>query len=320
MKRRIISLLLIGMILTSCSSDNSMLLSYEENGKNTDIYHKEESDSSLSLFSNDLAIVTDEIEEEHDDKMLAAASLLVNRTTKETLYADNAYERLYPASITKLATCLMALRYGNLDDVVVISYNASHITEIGAQLCGFQEGDQVTLRTLVNALLVHSGNDAGIAIAEYIAGSVDEFSKKMNEELKSLGATGTHFTNPHGLHDDEHYTTVYDLYLIFNELLNYEEFLPIIQQTFYSCEYTSKNGTDKKIVFNNTNLYLQNKVNAPKGITILGGKTGTTNKAGSCLILLSKDSKGEDIISVILNAQGKDALYKQMNTLLEKIK
>ena len=156
-------------------------------------------------------------------------------------------------------------------------------------------------------------------MAEYIAGSEEKFSERMNEEVRKLGATHSHFVNSHGLHDENHYTTAYDIYLIFNELLNYDEFKAIIDQGSYKAEYTNASGQQVAKIFPNTNQYLIGATNAPEDVTVLGGKTGTTNAAGSCLVLLSTDENGDEYISLVLNAASKADLYNQMNHLLDMI-
>ncbi len=254
---------------------------------------------------------------EQDAVMRAKASLLINDTSGTMLYSHNIYKKVYPASITKIVTALVALKYGNLEDTVTVSYNASHITEYGAKLCGFNEGDKIKLEDLLCSFLICSGNDAGIAIAEHIAGDVASFAEMMNQEMQRLGAVHSHFVNPHGLHDKEHYTTAYDLYLVFHELAKNETFMKIVEQPDYTAKYRNKKNKKKKLYFLSTDRYLIGRADAPAGITVLGGKTGTTNDAGSCLILYSKDEKDNHFVSVVLKAAGGDDLYIQMNHLLE---
>ena len=117
-------------------------------------------------------------------------------------------------------TALVVLKKGELTDSVTVSYNASHIPVAGAKVCGFEEGDVITMDALLHCLLIYSGNDAGIAIAEHMSGSEENFVRIMNSEAKRIGASHTNFVNSHGLHDDNHYTTAYDMYLIFNELIH----------------------------------------------------------------------------------------------------
>jgi D-alanyl-D-alanine carboxypeptidase (penicillin-binding protein 5/6) len=169
----------------------------------------------------------------------------------------------------------------------------------------------------LNCLLVYSGNDAAIAIAEHIAGSEEAFVKMMNEEAALLGATGTHFTNPHGLHDPNHYTTAYDMYLIFKACLEYEDFLPMIRQTTYNAQITDIDGNVKTVPYESTNMFLLGTMDTPEGVTVFGGKTGSTSDAGDCLILYSTSESGEGYISAVFKADGKTSLYDQQATLLE---
>lgn len=141
----------------------------------------------------------------------------------------------------------------------------------------------------------------------------------MNEEAQRLGATNTSFANPHGLSDDNHYTSAYDLYLIFNEAIKYDSFNEIIHMTSYQTAYYDKDGKAKELTVNNTNRFLRGDFQAPENITVIGGKTGTTNAAGHCLILLSRDTSGAPYISVILNSSASDVLYPEMVQLLEQI-
>ena len=248
--------------------------------------------------------------------MQAKASLIIDDTAEAMLYSHNIYKKLYPASITKIVTALVALKYGNLDETVTVSYNASHITEYGAKLCGFEEGDTIVLKDLLYSFLICSGNDAGIAIAEHIAGDVDSFAKLMNQEMRRLGAVHSHFVNPHGLHDKKHYTTAYDLYLVFHELVRDGQFLDIVSQSGFKAKYHNKKGKKKKLYFTSTDRYLLGTATAPQGVEVIGGKTGTTSDAGSCLLLYSKGPDGDYYISVVLGAEGAWALYEQMNYLL----
>ena len=139
--------------------------------------------------------------------------MLLNLSDKKVLYAKGAYNKVYPASITKIMTAMLALKYGNMDDTVTISQENVTL-ESGSQVAGFQAGDQVTMDQLLHCLLVYYANDAASAIAEHIGGSTDKFVEMMNSFAAELGCTGTHFTNPHGLQDENHYTTPYDIYLM----------------------------------------------------------------------------------------------------------
>ena len=251
---RIISIALIAsFVLTGCQTDVSIFNNYDvilpHDGQNA-FGTKEQ-----QLFSSNICVVPKKKQSEKDLFMTAGASLIFDNTDNKMLYADNIYQKMYPASTTKIVTALVALKYGNLDDVVTIGYNATHITEYGAKLCGFAEGDKITLKKLLYSFLICSGNDAGIAIAEHISGSVEKFAELMNKEAKSLGCSGSNFVNPHGLHDDNHYTTPYDLYLVFHELLNYDVFMDIINQSSYKAEFKGADGSKKTLWFSSTDKY-----------------------------------------------------------------
>ena len=125
--------------------------------------------------------------------------------------------------------------------------------------------------------------------------------------------------NPHGLTDAEQYTTAYDLYLIFNEAIKQEKFVEIIQMTSYETTYYNGAGEAQQLSVRNTNKFVNGDAKVPDNATVIGGKTGTTNAAGHCLMLLSKDTNGAPYISIILKAGSRDALYAQMTDLLDEI-
>lgn len=282
-------------------------------------YNTGNADKQLPLFSENLCVIPVTRPDDTDAALTASSQLLINNTDNQVVYANQIYERIYPASITKLVTAYVTLKYGNLDDTVTISHEAANITESGAKKCGFLEGEKISLRDLLGAFLVYSGNDAGIAIAEHVGGSVEHFAEMMNTEMKQLGATGSHFVNPHGLHDEEHYTTAYDIYLVFHALLAYDEFTDIIAQPQYECHYLAADGTEKSNTFETTNRYLKGTEKMPEGVTVVGGKTGTTDAAGSCLALYAKADDGTQYLSFVFHSQSGDDLFQQMSALLNYI-
>lgn len=322
MKNKLLVFLLFACLtFGGCQKTSEELLAYnDENVLNNSAISTEIAESEF--FAKNLAIITEEENQGNNSDITSEASLLVNITNNEVVYGNNVYEKLYPASLTKLMTALIVLRYGELSDTVTISYNASHITESGAKLCKFNEGDIISMEVLLNSLLIHSGNDAGIAIAEHIAGTEEDFSKMMNEESLKIGAVDTNFTNSHGLHDDNHYSTAYDLYLIFNQLVQYDTFLSIIDSLTYTAVYSDKDNKEISKTFTSTNLYLNETSEELEGLetlNIIGGKTGTTSKAGNCLILLTKDSNQNAYISLLLKAGNRSELYSQMSHLLSSL-
>lgn len=318
MKMRIMGIILIStLVLGGCRMEASDHYLEFKDGLTGGVSSVNQLLSENEFFAKNLVLISEKDNSGEDSNLTSGATLLVNTTNHKLIYADNVYDKLYPASLTKLMTALVVLKYGELTDQVTISYDASHITESGARLCGFAQGDVLSLEALLNCLLVYSGNDAAVAIADHISGSEEAFAKKMNEEAKRIGAIHSNFINSSGLHDDNHYTTAYDIYLIFNELTQYDTFLSIINTSSYTANYKNFNGEELKKTFHASNQYLIGEIAPPDGISVIGGKTGTTSKAGNCLVLLSKNTKKEKYISVILKAENSDMLYSQMSYLLD---
>ena len=268
-------------------------------------------------FAQDLCVVTGE--EAFDAGFVTSeAGALFDQGDREVLYSKNAFERLYPASITKVMTALVALKYGTLTDRVTVTEDAV-ITESGATLCGIEPGDVLTLEQLLYGLMLPSGNDAGAAIAVYVGGSIEGFADMMNEEAARIGAVDTHFVNPHGLHDTDHYTTAYDLYLIFQEAMKDPRFREITGTTAYTASYRDGDGQTVTKTWKGGNWFMSGERETPEGITVIGGKTGTTQAAGYCLIMAEEDAAGGEYISVVLKSDSRQALYDNMENIISKI-
>jgi D-alanyl-D-alanine carboxypeptidase len=246
------------------------------------------------------------------------SACLFDVSNNSCLYSLNAHEKVNPASLTKIMTALVAVKYGSLDQVLTATGNIK-ITETGAQTMDLKAGDTMTLDQALHILLIHSDNDVAMLVAENIGGTIDAFIGLMNDEAKRIGATNTHFVNPHGLTEEEHYTTAYDMYLIFNEAIKYEAITQILNLSNYETSYNQSGGFPKEVSYRSTNLFLRGEKKAPNNVTVIGGKTGTTLAAGHCLILLSKNTEGKPFISVIMKAPSTETLYDQMITLLELI-
>lgn len=274
-------------------------------------------DNLAPSLASGLGVANEEISLEGVD-LTAGAAGLFSEADQQVLYAKNIHEKMYPASITKIMTTLVALKYGNLDDIVTVGEECRDIDE-GSSVCEIKVGDRLTLRQLLYGLMINSGNDAAMTIAVHVGGTVDAFVTMMNEEAQKIGATNTHFVNPHGLQDENHYTTVYDVYLMFHEALKYEEFQNMISRSSYVASYKNAAGEETEITWESTNHYFINEATPPEFVTIVGGKTGTTSEAGACLCLYSKDKYGDPYISIILKSDTKETLYQDMNELLSKI-
>lgn len=271
-----------------------------------------------AAFASDLCVVEGDVSLENVSLESDQEGLLLDLNDRKVLFSRGAFTRVYPASITKIMTAMLALRNGSLDETVTITQENVTLEE-GSQVCGFQAGDKVTMDQLLHCLLVYSGNDAASAIAEHVGGSTEAFVDMMNSYAAQLGCTGTHFSNPHGLQDENHYTTPYDIYLMLKEALKYPEFTEITQMPSYTVDYTKADGSQMVTYLDATDHYLTGEANAPKDVTVLGGKTGTTSLAGNCLALLSQNAYGEPFVSIVMGAASKELLYQQMNSLLEYI-
>ena len=253
-----------------------------------------------------------------DDAVTAQAGALFDVTDSSVIYGKNIYDQMYPASITKVMTAIIAIEEGNLSDAVTANDDVV-IHEAGASMAGIKPGDTFTLEQLLYGLMIPSGNDAANAVASAVSGGdIPAFCDKMNAEAQRLGATQTHFVTPNGLDDPDHYTTAYDLYLIFNECLKYDLFKDAIHQAHYTAVFT-RNGQEVQQTYDSTNYYLLGNKTPPEGVSIIGGKTGTTDNAGLCLILYVEDGSGNGYISVLLGCPDKDTLYSSMSKLLSDI-
>jgi D-alanyl-D-alanine carboxypeptidase (penicillin-binding protein 5/6) len=220
---------------------------------------------------------------------------------KQVLLEKNADAKMYPASTTKIMTAMLAIKNGNLDDPVTVSHAACLVE--GSNI-GLREGEKMPLRDLIYALLLPSANDAAMAVAEHIGGSVEDFVAMMNDEAQRLGATGTHFTNPHGLPDANHYTTARDLARIAMWATTDPTFRKIVSTYRYHAERQLPEPADitPPEDFENTNRLLW--IATPyfyQGTT--GIKTGYTSQAGRCLVFSVKRD-GRELLGVLLKSPG----------------
>lgn len=183
------------------------------------------------------------------DAVQADSAIVMDADTGAVLYAKDIDQELYPASITKIMTALLALENGNLDDVVTFSEYAVYSIEYGSSHLGLTEGEELTLEQCLYGILLASANEISNAVAEHIGGDVETFADMMNQRAEELGCTHTHFVNPHGLHDENHYTTAHDMALIMQEALKNPKFCEIIGTEEYFFPET--NLVDEKRYFIN---------------------------------------------------------------------
>src|SRR5690554_3674131 len=175
--------------------------------------------------------------------ILSPSAILIESNTGQILYEKNIDERLYPASTTKIMTALLLLEEGNLEKVIEINKDVPDLIEQGSSQIYLIPGELITREQLLFALLIDSANDAAVAIAQDISGTVEKFAEKMNNRAKELGAVNTNFVNPHGLHDNNHYTTARDLSLIAKEAMKNSIFREAISTSRYIIPATNKQET-----------------------------------------------------------------------------
>lgn len=236
-------------------------------------------------------------------KLNAKQAILFERNCKRVLYEKDAYSKVPNASTTKILTAIVVVENCKLEEIAEISQNAVNV--IGSKV-KFRKGDKITVNDLLNGMLLCSGNDAAIALAEHASGSVEAFCEKMNQKAKEIGAMNTFFVTPHGLDNDGHYSTAYDLALLADYALN----IPYLASIFAKKTATIYiNGNPRNI--NTTNEMLHVYSNAD------GVKTGFTNQAGRCLVTSATDENGWQLISVVLGCDTKNNRTQDSKTLLD---
>ncbi len=234
----------------------------------------------------------------------APACILMESSTGKILYSKNANAKMYPASTTKVMTAILTLEKCNLNDIVTVSHDAVFNVPSTYSHASLREGEQLTVEQLLYVLLIPSANDAAFALAEHIGGSVENFATMMNEKAVELGCKNTHFVNPNGIHDENHYSTAYDLALMGQYAMKNAIFRKIVSTTTYNLPTTNKYDKEDRI-FATTNELLKSPSSSTYYKYATGAKTGYTDAAKNCIIATaSKDST--DLIVVILHDEKTD--------------
>lgn len=240
--------------------------------------------------------------------------ILTDANTGKILYSKSAFEKRFPASTTKLMTAILALENCELSDVAIVSHNAIFSIPIGYSHASLKEGEKLTIEQLLNVLLIPSANDAAVVLAEHIAGSVENFSEMMNNKAKELGCVNTHFVNPNGIHDENHYSCAYDLAIIGRYAMKFEDIMRIAKVNQYTLPKTNKyDKTDR--IFNSTNGLI-NKNSEYYNKYATGLKTGYTDKSGYCIVTTANQSDVE-LLAVVLGSESIDDRYEDCNTLFD---
>lgn len=235
---------------------------------------------------------------EGEPKIRSNAAILYEVTSGELVYEKNGKQKAYPASTTKIMTALLALENCEMDEPVTVTRTALNTVSPGSSIAGLQNGEVLTMYEMLECLLVASGNDAASVIAVHIGGTVAQFVEMMNERSRDLGCTSTHYTNPSGLHDEEHYTTAEDLLKVTVEAMKHPEFVEIVGSAQVTIPETNK--VDHPRYFNNTNQLISQAVTSENLYSKATGiKTGHTTPAGYCLVS-SAESGDLSYIAVVL--------------------
>ena len=232
----------------------------------------------------------------------ADAAILIDSSSEKVLYSKNENQKMYPASTTKILTAILTIENCNLNNVVTVPYEAISSITSGYSVAALQAGEQLTVEQLLQVMLVHSANDAANVLAFHVSGSIENFAELMNNKVSELGLTNTHFTNPSGMHDENHYTTAHDLAIIMKYCMKNDTFRSLSSLKYCTIPATNKydvrvfNTTNELLIYDNrdvsSNYYYKYAI---------AGKTGYTTQAKNCLVSVAKKENLE-LICVVLSA------------------
>lgn len=244
--------------------------------------------------------------------IVGECAILIEPNTGTVLYEKDPNKKMYPASITKIMTALLTLEHCDMNETVV--YSKKNIESLTAEDSNIQckVGEKMKVKDCLYALMLSSANEAATALAEHISGNTEEFAKLMNARAKKAGAKNTHFANPNGLHNENHYVTAYDMAMIMKDAIKYPAFLDIIHSTTYTIPANNKRtepftSYQRHMMIYPTSQYYD--------ADVIGGKTGYTDQAGKTLVTYAK--RGDvSLISVVLKSNG-DVVFEDTKKLLD---
>ncbi len=240
-----------------------------------------------------------------------SSGVVIEASTGAVLYDKNMNEKMYPASITKLLTALLTLENTSMDEMVTYSHDAVFSIEKGSSHIAINPDERLTVEDSLYGLILASANEVANGLAEHISGSKDEFAKLMTERAKELGAFNSNFTNPSGLHNENHYTTSYDMAMISRAVVDNETFIKINSTLSYMIPPTNLQAESRPL--NTSHKLLQNGSNHYDGC--FGGKTGYTTTAGSTLVTFA-ERNGITLISVVMNSNSAN-VFQDTRLLLD---
>ena len=241
----------------------------------------------------------------------AEGGIVIDADTGAVLYGKNIHTSYFPASITKILTALIVIENCDMDEMVTFSHNAVYNVEAGSSSAGLDEGDVLSVKDCLYAMMLKSANEAANALAEHVAGTTEAFAEMMNEKAASLGCQDSHFANPSGLNHPEHYTSAYDMALIGQAAVQNPVFMEIDSTLYYDLPVTKRNPEGARI-YPGHRMLKQNM--AEYYPYCIGGKTGYTSLAGNTLVTFARKD-GMTLVSVVLN--GHQTHYTDTRRLLD---
>ncbi len=331
----VLTVVLFSALLSGCGSspeDTELMGSYSasDNVINYDVGAMQDATFAPMLSQWFICDITEDmmdrdyVFDEDNPKAERCAAFVINRDTNELLFGYNMLTPVYPASVTKLLTTLVVLQNCDLKDTVTIDSEVAAMKR--GSVAELNEGDVITVYNLLVLVLTSSANNAAIALARYVAGAEEAFVEKMNDTMDNLGVNNTNFLNASGLHLPKHMTTAYDMYIVYQECTKYAAFRDIMKLTEGEYDYTNAFGERGLRPYYTTNCFKQSKEREktknsrtyalPPGFHILGGKTGTTDYAGYCLILHVEDADGVEYILGCFHCATEEKLYNKMYDLM----
>ena len=256
----------------------------------------------ILIITNFLSISLADSELSNSLNITAESAILIDNNSGKILYRKNEKEKKYPASTTKIVTAIIAIENFNLSDKVTVGYNAISAVPSGYSVASLQVGEELTIEQLLQVLLIHSANDAANVLAEHIGGTIESFATIMNTKAQEIGCENTHFTNPSGKHDDNHYTTAYDLSLIMQYCMKNPTFRRIAGSK--SCIIPKTNKYEQRVFSNTNELLIVDSKKEPDNNYYqyaIAGKTGYTSQAKNCLVS-SANKDNFELICVVLGS------------------
>ena len=255
--------------------------------------------ATTSNLYGDTNLQYESIDESGNLKIYSESAILIEKETGKILYEKNAYDKKYPASTTKILTAIIAIEKCDLNEKVTASKSAVFSVKSGYSIADIQVGETFSVRDLLEVMMLQSANEAANILAEHISGSIEEFAKLMNKKAREIGCKNTHFVNANGAHDENHYTTAYDMAQIASYCMKNDIFKKIGSKM--ECSLPTTDIWQKERNFKNTNS-LMNPTSRYYYKYCTGLKTGYTTPARNCLISTS-NKNGFELISVILHAE-----------------